>query len=160
MLITQFEVLPGSKVLRTPGGQKRKHRARERKPGMLLQTASHLGYIKTTTLPPFSRVSLATNCSHIPRYAQNFRPKAPIFCNPSHPQIWTVGSPDPMAQVAPRHPTAHALKPAMELLPPLPARAPPPRRQHSGRPASPAASISPLPLLLPSPPSSPLTSPS
>src|SRR3954467_4806776 len=40
-------------------------RARE-KPGMFLQTASHRGYIKTTTLPPLSRVSPSQNCSHPP----------------------------------------------------------------------------------------------
>src|SRR3954470_5902942 len=38
-------------------------RARE-KPGMFLQTANHRGYIKTTTLPPISRVSLVQSCSH------------------------------------------------------------------------------------------------
>ena len=32
-LIAQFEVLPESEVLRTPGGQKREHRAPERKTG-------------------------------------------------------------------------------------------------------------------------------
>ena len=71
-LIAQFKVLPESEVLLTLGGQKRKHSARERKPGMFLQAASHLGYIKTTTLPPLSMVSLAINCSHTPRFAPIF----------------------------------------------------------------------------------------
>src|SRR3954468_17849287 len=54
--------------------------AREReKPGMFLQTSSHLGYIKTTTLPPLSRVSLAQNFPPPPVFAPDlpqFTPKS------------------------------------------------------------------------------------
>src|SRR4051812_31896593 len=69
-LIAQFKVLPEPEVLRTPDGQKRKHRARERKTGMFFQTASHLGYIKTTTLPPIFRVFLAKNSQPPPENCQ------------------------------------------------------------------------------------------
>ena len=52
-LIAQFEVLPETEVLRTPGGQKRKHRACERKtedvfancqPHGLYRPPHHLGF--------------------------------------------------------------------------------------------------------------------
>src|ERR1041385_4455696 len=55
-------------------------RARE-KPGMFLQTASHRGYIKTTTLPPISRVSLAQNLQPPPPLC----PKIPPFSSFASP---------------------------------------------------------------------------
>ena len=45
-LIAQFEVLPESEVLRTPGGQKREHRARERKTGDVFANCQPPGLYK------------------------------------------------------------------------------------------------------------------
>src|ERR1041384_6592071 len=73
-LIAQFEVLPESEVLRPPAVRNVNTACAREKPGMFLQTANHLGYIKTTTLPPLSRVSLATTCSHTHSFGPNFRP--------------------------------------------------------------------------------------
>src|ERR1041385_3585586 len=68
-------------------------RARE-KPEMFLQTASHRGYIKTTTLPPLSRVSLAKKCSHAPSFAQIFAPMPLTARNPSPRALPAVRSSD------------------------------------------------------------------
>src|ERR1041385_5840454 len=53
-LITQFEVLPESKVLWTPGGQKREHRAREIKTGDVFANCQPPGLYKDHHTPtPF-----------------------------------------------------------------------------------------------------------
>src|ERR1041385_6690591 len=60
-LIAQFEVYPNRRSCGPSAvGNVNTARARE-KPGMFLQTASHLGYIKTTTPPPLSKVSPKPN---------------------------------------------------------------------------------------------------
>ena len=51
VLIAQFEVLPESEVLRTPGGQKRKHRARERKTEDLFANCQPPGLYKDHHTP-------------------------------------------------------------------------------------------------------------
>src|ERR1041385_6297145 len=59
-LIVQFEVLPESEVLRTPGGQKREHRARERKTGDVFANFQPPGLYKDHHTPTHFRVSLPT----------------------------------------------------------------------------------------------------
>src|ERR1041385_4447101 len=59
-LIAQFEVLPESEVLRTPGGQKSKHRARERKTGDVFANCQSPGLYKDHHTPsPFLGFTLA-----------------------------------------------------------------------------------------------------
>src|ERR1041385_3355498 len=52
VLIAQFEVLPESEVLRTPGGQKREHRAREGKTGEVSCTPPPPAVINNPPPPP------------------------------------------------------------------------------------------------------------
>src|ERR1041385_3210010 len=60
-LIAQFEVLPGSEVLRTSGDQKRKHRARERKIGDVFANCQPPGLYKDHHTPIPLRVSPKPN---------------------------------------------------------------------------------------------------
>src|SRR4051812_36647176 len=85
---------------------------------MFLQTASHLGYINTTTLPPPSRVSpsqIAATPSQCPVLPQN----TPFFVNPSS---W------PLSTVDPRDGRSRWRPPAFSLL-----LSPPSRPRTRGR---------------------------
>src|ERR1041385_1208977 len=112
---------------------------------MFLQTASHLGYIKTTTLPPIFRVSLATICSHPLTIAQ-FPQSSSFFPKSSLPAIWTVGSPDPTAQTRPGHLPPTSLLTNRATLPEG-TTAPPQLRPSAGKaPAGRPLSLHPSPL--------------
>src|ERR1041385_7568413 len=78
-LIAQFKVLPESEVLRTPAVRNVNTAHAREKPGMFFQTASYLGYIKTTTPPSPSRVSPKPKLQPPPQIMPQFSHFCPIF---------------------------------------------------------------------------------
>src|SRR3954466_1282261 len=94
--IAQFEVLPETEVLRTPGGQKRKHRARERKTGNVFANCQPPGLYKDHHSPtPFKGFPSLKNAATLLHFAPKFAPQ-PQICEtlaprcfwPSHPVIY------------------------------------------------------------------------
>src|SRR3954463_8327308 len=82
-LIAQFEVLPKLEVLRTLGGQKRKHRARERKTGDVFANCQPPGLYKDhhspTPLQGFPSQKLQpppSQCPDLPHFCP--KPRNPI----------------------------------------------------------------------------------
>src|ERR1041385_5795267 len=81
-LIVQFEVLPESEVLRTPGGQKREHRAHERKTRDVFANCQPPGLYKDHHTPtPFYGFP-----------STNFAATPPIFLNFLPNEFWTIRS--------------------------------------------------------------------
>src|ERR1041385_3704418 len=83
-LIAQFEVLPESEVLRTPGGQKREHRAPERKTDDVFANCQPPMLYKDHHTPTHFRVSLSQFCSPPPDLSQ--------ICPKTPPKIRTPSS--------------------------------------------------------------------
>src|SRR4051812_14125701 len=97
--IAQFEVLPESEVLRTPGGQKREHRARERKTEDVFANCQPPGLYKDHHSTTPLRVSLDQNVQPPP--SQNsILSIFPNFFTPCDLDRWIGRSngPDPPGQ--------------------------------------------------------------
>src|SRR4051794_31559795 len=88
-LIAQFEVLPETEVLRTPGGQKREHRARERKTGDVFANCQPPGLYKDHHTPTHFSGFPSTNLQPHPHFCSIFRP---MSSGPSDPEIRRPGS--------------------------------------------------------------------
>src|SRR4051812_47684767 len=78
---------------------------------MFLQIASHLGYIKTTTLPPISRVSLSQKLQPPPPKFPKNSPKPFQIQNSSE----TLARSDPGRQIRPtKGPRRHIVAPKLQ----------------------------------------------